>query len=590
MTDLAVPTVDRMARLRAVVERLTPAQLRTFAASLEDPDDVALLEEVVGAMAADAERSAEGVVHWRSDPARMAVEFEPHTYKPHPYFLLLGEKFRELYEGTDPFQIWMVPAQHGKSAIASQYGPAWVLDREPTARLLSVTHSDDLADRNGLAVRDILDNNGDVLRTKLRRDQRRKDRFMTEEGGGLLSAGMFSVGGGWSAHMVIIDDPYKGWEQAHAAAQRLKLWNIIRSVVWLRQSVDNFRVLLCSTRWHEEDAAAQLVAAREQGINFTVVRLPEIAEAPDYDSPDPTLRMPDPLGRQPGELLGRFGADAVQTKHAMLGSYLTAAMAQQRPAPAEGTEILREWFMIEATVPPRPDRAIASWDLKSKDKETGDFVVGQLWWRVGGGYWLIDQMRGQWGNAIVKVAMALMKVRHPEIGIQYFENAGNAPELTAELQRGDKDYTVQDAVADRLGMTATERDAVQRLIRHGLSSLVPVTPKGSKSVRMRGVVGVVEGRNVHVPAGAPWLPAYLDEMAAFPHGSHDDQVDATSQALAKLARPPAASGAASDSPSAPRVPTRTSAVAGAGSGAAPGSSRSGGRRASAVTLGGVARR
>lgn len=569
---------ERYARLRRVVCRLTPDQLRTFAASLEDPDDLGLLEEVVGDLAAEAERTSASAVHWRSDPARMAVEFEPHTYKPHPYFLLLGQKFRELYDGSDPYQIWMVPAQHGKSAISSQYGPAWVLDREPTARLLSVTHSDDLADRNGLAVRDILDNHGDVLRTKLRRDQRRKDRFMTEEGGGLLSAGMFSIGGGWSAHMVIIDDPYKGWEQAHSAAQRLKLWNIIRSVVWLRQSVDNFRVLLCSTRWHEGDAAAQLIAAREQGIDFTVVRLPEIAEAPDPDSPDPTLRMPDPLGRQPGELLGRFSPDSVRTKHAMLGSYLTAAMAQQRPAPAEGTEILREWFMIEATVPPKPDQAIASWDLKSKDKEAGDFVVGQLWWRVGGGYWLMDQMRGQWGNAIVKVAMALMKVRHPEIGIQFFENAGNAPELTAELRRGDEDYEVQDAVADRLGMTEAEREAVQNLIRHGLSSLVPVVPKGSKSVRMRGVVGVIEGRNVHLPAGASWSPAYLEEMAAFPHGSHDDQVDATSQALAKLARPQGRTETATNA-AAPAVPVRPSAV--------PGGTASGGGR---VLVPGVARR
>lgn len=553
----------RYDRLRSVVSRLSPAQLRTFAASLEDPHDLALLEEVVGDMAAEGERQAAAGAHWRGDPARMAVEFEPQTYKPHPYFLLLGRKFREFYDGTDPYQIWMVPAQHGKSAISSQYGPAWVLDREPTARLLSVTHSDDLADRNGLAVRDILDNHGDLLRTKLRRDQRRKDRFMTEEGGGLLSAGMLSIGGGWSAHMVIIDDPYKGWEQAHSAAQRLKLWNIIRSVVWLRQSVDDFRVLMCSTRWHEADAAAQLVAAREQGINFTVVRLPEIAEAPDLDSPDPTLRMPDPLGRQPGELLGRFSPDAVRTKHAMLGTYLTAAMAQQRPAPAEGTEILREWFQIEATLPPKPDQAITSWDLKSKDKEEGDYVVGQLWWRVGGGFWLMDQMRGQWTNAVVKVAMALMKLRHPEVSIQYFENAGNAPELTAELRRGDMGYTVQDAVADKLGMTAAEREAVQDLIRRGLSSLVPVVPKGSKSVRMRSVVGVVEGRNVHLPAGAAWSPAYLEEVAAFPHGSHDDQVDATSQALSKLAKPAATAGTATEG-GAPAVPVRPSAVPSSG--------------------------
>ena len=34
----------------------------------------------------------------------------------------------------------------------------------------------------------------------------------------------------------------------------------------------------------------------------------------------------------------------------------------------------------------------------------------------------------------------------------------------------------------------------------------------------------------------PRIRDYLEEIAAFPNGSHDDQVDATSQALAQIAR------------------------------------------------------
>lgn len=546
--------------LRAVVLTTPPHRLAAFARTL-DPDDFAVLERVVADVSAEQEERAAGEVHWRADPARMACHFEPNLYKPHPYFLHLGRKYTQLIDGTDPFQIWMVPAQHGKSAIASMYGPAWALDRDPTLRLLGVTYGDDLADRNGLAVRDILEGHADVLRTTLRRDQRRKDRLLTPEGGGLLSAGMFSIGGGWSAAGVAIDDPYKGWEQAHSAAQREKVWNILRSVVWLRQSTDDFWVLLCTTRWHEQDAAAQLVAQAELGIEFTVTRLAEVAEAPNPDSPDPTLRLPDPIGREPGELLGRFSREAVERKHAMLGSYLTAGMAQQRPAPPEGTEILRAWFQIEDTLPPKPDEAIASWDMKGKDKEAGDYVVGQLWWRVGGDYWLLDQLRGQWDNATAKAGMALMVVRHPEVDLQYFENAGNAPELTAELRRGDEGYVVSDHVAGRLGMTERERELVQELMRHGMSGLIPVPPKGDKSVRMRAVAPILEGLNVHVPEGAPWLAAYLEEMAAFPNGTHDDQVDTTSQALSKLAR---GGAKVETAPADARVATRGSAVPGGG--------------------------
>jgi predicted phage terminase large subunit-like protein len=36
------------------------------------------------------------------------------------------------------------------------------------------------------------------------------------------------------------------------------------------------------------------------------------------------------------------------------------------------------------------------------------------------------------------------------------------------------------------------------------------------------------------PKDAPWLADYLKELAAFPGGKHDDQVDSTTQALEYL--------------------------------------------------------
>jgi hypothetical protein len=36
---------------------------------------------------------------------------------------------------------------------------------------------------------------------------------------------------------------------------------------------------------------------------------------------------------------------------------------------------------------------------------------------------------------------------------------------------------------------------------------------------------------VHLPAEAPWLAGWLEELLAFPSGRHDDQVDSTSQSL-----------------------------------------------------------
>jgi predicted phage terminase large subunit-like protein len=110
------------------------------------------------------------------------------------------------------------------------------------------------------------------------------------------------------------------------------------------------------------------------------------------------------------------------------------------------------------------------------------------------------------------------------------------------LRQAAPAYVVSDDDADELGMTQTERALVQELRRHGLPGLLGNPVKGDKAVRLRAQVPYIEAGNVHVLETASWLPGYLDEMAAFPNGSHADQVDATSQALLKLAKGPATAG------------------------------------------------
>jgi hypothetical protein len=42
---------------------------------------------------------------------------------------------------------------------------------------------------------------------------------------------------------------------------------------------------------------------------------------------------------------------------------------------------------------------------------------------------------------------------------------------------------------------------------------------------------MIENGFVYLPDTAPWLNAYLHELASFPNGRHDDQVDSTAQML-----------------------------------------------------------
>ena len=50
-------------------------------------------------------------------------------------------------------------------------------------------------------------------------------------------------------------------------------------------------------------------------------------------------------------------------------------------------------------------------------------------------------------------------------------------------------------------------------------------------MRMHAQTATIENGFVHLPQAAPWLAEYLHELAVFPNGRHDDQVDSTAQFL-----------------------------------------------------------
>ncbi len=115
-----------------------------------------------------------------------------------------------------------------------------------------------------------------------------------------------------------------------------------------------------------------------------------------------------------GELLWheRFGPTEIEALKLSLGSYGAAGQLQQRPSPAGGGIFKRHWFRFwqppGANLPPvigpasdgtarlvsreeigKVDEQAQSWDCAFKDLETSDFVVGQVWGRLGARFLLL---------------------------------------------------------------------------------------------------------------------------------------------------------------------------------------------------------
>lgn len=511
---------DAMVELSELILAMQPSELQAFSEQLP-PEDAQLLQRVM------AEHHAAG---WRADPASMAAHLDS-KFRLRAVDRFLGKKWVELSTGVSKRQAWHLPGRIGKTRTI-QNGYVWLLDKRPDSLSLYSAFGQQLADETGIAVRDTLRNHQGELRAELRQDRQQRKLFRTTEGGGLGVAGIeatirgYGVGRGG---VLTLDDPYKDWAEAHSEARRK--WVVQQVLGTLRDRLDDEECgfLVCFQRVHHDDLSEYLRKAMEDatGEAFEFVTLPALAVEGD------------PLGRAPGESIDpdRFPVEAWHQRAVAMGSYLAAAMLQQAPIAEVGNELRRDWFdLVDAgEVPPVAEQSLISWDLKMKNTETGDYVVGQAWLRTGADFWLIDQLRGQYDHATTGNAIALMAVRHPTIRSYVVEAAGSHDVVLPELRKPVPDYVVSEDMAGRLGMTEVERVEVQALRRRGMSGLIPhPVTAGAKPIRARTfVTPAAEAGNVHIVT-ASWTPHLLDEIAAFPGGSHDDQVDAMSQALQRL--------------------------------------------------------
>jgi predicted phage terminase large subunit-like protein len=99
---------------------------------------------------------------------------------------------------------------------------------------------------------------------------------------------------------------------------------------------------------------------------------------------------------------------------------------------------------------------------------------------------------------------------------------------TAEMDGGDVVVGVEQEPGS--GGLESAQNSVRNLAGF---SVYAEKVTGEKQVRAMPFAAQCEARNVRLVRGA-WNAAYLDELCSFPYGSHDDQVDSSSGAFARL--------------------------------------------------------
>jgi hypothetical protein len=171
-----------------------------------------------------------------------------------------------------------LPPQHGKSWFLCRWLIVWILEHWPDKRVISTSYSSDLILGHSGFVRDQFINRSE-LNTNLKADSKAVGRWYTHTGmGGLYSTTIGGAISGFSMDVGLIDDPYKGWEDAWSTKIRKKVRNWFDAEFYTRKQEDTTMIVL-HTRWHPDDLSGYLL--KDHPDDWQLIRLPALAEKND---------------------------------------------------------------------------------------------------------------------------------------------------------------------------------------------------------------------------------------------------------------------------------------------------------------------
>lgn len=232
-----------------------------------------------------------------------------------------------------------IPPGYAKSWIFSRCFPSWYLMRYPSREFMLLSYGDDLATEHSSAARQMFGEYAPlIVGSGMAKDSKSVSRWMVEtasgRGGGMMACGINSSVTGRRADVIVVDDPYKNWDDASSEAMRDRVDNAFKSVIRSRLRPGGC-IILIHTRWHKDDQTGRFLSRMEHGgMPWETCILPARAVENDL------------LGRKPGEPLwpGMYDDQELKEVEGDIGSFFWACQFQQAPTDAVGKLFKRAWF------------------------------------------------------------------------------------------------------------------------------------------------------------------------------------------------------------------------------------------------------
>ena len=429
------------------------------------------------------------------------ARFQMPEYQTPAHIKLLAHKLEEVERGNIKRLAIFMPPRHGKSQLTSQFFPAWYLGRNPSKFVIATTYAQDLADDFGRSVRNQIqdeDYNRIFNDCTLSKDSSSVRRFHTTGSGVYYAVGAGGAITGRGAHLLLIDDPIKGREDADSDAMRSNLIDWYRSTAYSRL-MPGGSIILIQTRWHEDDLAGWIL--RETSHEpWEVIELPAVLDE----------KASKILKRPKGQALWPEAYDKKRLEEIKktAGSREWNSLYMQRPSAEEGNILKRYWWKEwKEDNPPECNYILQSWDTAYTVKSTSDYSAVTTW--------------GIFEHNGIQNAILLSARRE----------RWEFPELKSEAINLYNEFKPDVVLIEA---KASGWSLIQELQRAG----IPITPfnpkKADKKTRAHSVTPLFESGRVWYPSSKYWAEDVINQCAQFPSSNYDDLVDSTTQALMRL--------------------------------------------------------
>jgi predicted phage terminase large subunit-like protein len=465
------------------------------------PEELDEIDKIVGELST---RNANKSAH--DDLIEFCKRMQP-DYKVGRHHRILANKLMALEDGSADRVCVNIPPRHGKSQLVSIFYPAWFLGRNPTKKVMMVSHTTDLAVDFGRKVRNLIDVDDykeifpDV---SLAVDSKSAGRWNTNFGGEYFACGVGSALAGRGADLLLVDDPHSEQDIINgnfSVFEKAYEWFTFGARTRL---MPGGRVAIVQTRWHMDDLTGRVtndMVKNELADQYEIVEFPAILDADDENGKP----IKKPLWPE------FFDLAALERTKASMPAFQWNAQYQQQPTAEEASIIKREWWGIwPHDAPPPVEYVIMSLDAAAEKHNRADFTALTTW----GVYFNEDE------NAHHLILLDSIKER-----LEF-------PELKAmcmdEYRKWEPDAFI---VEKKSAGTAI----YQEMRRMGLpvQEYTPHRGTGDKLARLNSVADIIASGMAWVPA-TRWADELVEEIAGFPFMSNDDLVDSTVMALLRF--------------------------------------------------------